>query len=210
RPLDARVDETPPAEHSAVPVDAGVVLQDAVRRDQGRRRHEPACETDRGAAVLEPPEHTEVGGDDPEAPPADGLEWMATRERRQGEDAGEQQEHLVEGRPADDRRAAPRRDQCQHEEPDHPDLHAARRERDGPRREREAGVRRPPKPRFGHQRYTPRRVSMTFAVSDRIFRSSQIERLYMYAKSYLSFVVGDVWYSPFTWAYPVRPGRTLN
>jgi len=56
--------------------------------------------------------------------------------------------------------------------------------------------------------YTPRLVSITFMVSERMRRSSQSERLWMYARSYLSFVAAEVSYSPLTCAYPVSPGRT--
>ena len=176
------------------------MLDDAVEGDEGRGRQQVADEAERGTLVFEPPEDPEVADDHPRPEQARRAERVPARERRGGERGEHRRQHHVERGAPDDGRSLPARDDGQHGERADPELHAGRRQRDGPRRPDEAGVGRPPEPRCGHARYTPRRVSITLAVSDRIFRSSQIERLYMYARSYLSLVVGEVWYSPFTCA----------
>ena len=98
---------------------------------------------------------------------------MAAGEGREGERAVEQAEDAVERCGAHRRAAAGGAEQREPAQRQHGRLHAGRGERDGGGEQEEQRVGQPPR---GHGQM-PRRVSITFTVSDRILRSSHSERL---------------------------------
>src|SRR5262249_29512653 len=152
-------------------------------------------------AAADPPEHDEVRRQDPHRGPVDGVPDVVARERGERTDDQEQRERAVERGAPDDR---PSRHGGGHAERDQAadgDLHPARRHGEAQREQPQQPIghtadrgRRVPVRGDAH---TPRRVRITLKVSERILRSSQSEWLWIYERSYLSLVDGEVWYSPF-------------
>src|SRR5437868_5794117 len=150
----------------------------AVRRGDHAGDDEEPGEPAGMRRIAYPPEHDEVPEHDPRMRPPDRVLRPAARERREREDAVEEDEDAVERAPPRDVPAAEPGHGGQRAEHRDPDLHPRRGERNGDDGQREQRVRHTADTRR-RAAHTPRRVMMTFTVSDRILRSSQSERLWM-------------------------------
>ena len=175
-----------PTEGVAVPVDAREVLENAVRRRERSGDQQHAHHAAGMGGVLQPPEHDEVRDHDPRPRPPDRLRGMPARQRREHEHdvpaprvgrraASRARPPSAPRTAAADRMARPTTPACITvvDSGMPAAVHRHQHARAAPRGGRRASLHLPGRAQ------TPRRVSITLTVSERIFRSSHSERLWM-------------------------------